>query len=160
MRIQLLLQEFLQDVRYGARLLVRSPGFTLAAVASLAIGIGVTTVLFTNLQSTVFREVPGVADAGNLVRVQRPVPYANLEEFRHSSGQFESLAGFIGPVPFVVSDSGIKSHRIWGHVTTPDYFSVLGVRPLAGRLFGPEEQKAGGPAVTVISAAFADNGEL
>jgi hypothetical protein len=160
MRIQHLLQEFVQDVRYGARLLARSPGFTLAAVASLAIGIGVTTVLFTNLQSTVFREVPGVTGAGQLVRIQRPVPYANIEEFRNSSRQFESLAGFIGPVPFVVSESGNRSERIWGHVATPDYFAVWGVRPLAGRLFGPEEQKAGGPAVTVISAAFADNGEL
>jgi len=157
MRISLLFEEFVQDLRYGARLLVCSPGFTIAAVASLAIGIGVTTVLFTNLQSTVFREVPGVADAEKLVRVQRPVPYANLEQFRDSSGQFESLAGFIGPVPFVVSESGNKSERIWGHVATPDYFSVLGVRPLAGRLFGPEEQKPGGAGVAVISAALANS---
>ena len=136
-------------------MLWRSPGFTLAAVASLAIGIGVTTVLLTNLQSTVFRGVPGVADPGNLVRIQRPVPYPNIEQFLDSSGQFESLAGFIGPVPFVVSESGNRSQRIWGHVATPDYFSVLGVQPLAGRLFGPEEQKPGGAAVAVISAALA-----
>jgi predicted permease len=85
------------------------------------------------------------------------MPYANVEEFRDSSGQFESLAGFIGPVPFVVSESGNASERIWGHVTTPDYFLVLGVRPLAGRLFGPEEQKPGGAGVAVISAALANS---
>jgi putative ABC transport system permease protein len=156
MKIGPLLEEFAQDVRFGARLLARSPGFTLAAVASLAIGIGVTTMLFTNLQSTVFRSVPGVADAGQLVRLQRPVPYANLEQFREKSGQFESLAGFIGPVPFIVAEAGNQPERIWGHIATPDYFSVLRVRPIAGRLFGPEEQRPGGAGVAVISSMLAN----
>jgi macrolide transport system ATP-binding/permease protein len=150
-----LIEEFFQDLRYGARMLKASPGFTLAAMASLGIGIGVTTVLFTNLQSTIFRDIPGVADSGGLVRTQSPVAYSSFENFRDHSGQFESLTGYIGPVPFVLANAGSRSERIWGHVATPEYFSVLRVQPLAGRLFGEEEKRPGGPGVAVISATLA-----
>ncbi len=155
MNAKRLLAEFGQDIRFGARLIGRSPGFTLAATASLAIGIGVSAFLFTNLQSTVFREVPGVRGARELVRLQTPIPYANFEEFRERSSQFESLAAFAGPVPFVAGEPGSRPERLWGHLASPEYFSVLGVQAQAGRLFGRDEQRPGGMGVTVIGARLA-----
>lgn len=144
-------EDLAQDLRYAVRQLLRSPAFTLAAVASLAIGIGVTTVLFTNLQSTILRTLPGVPQTERLVRLQRPQPFENLRHFQQSPQHFESLAGFIGPVPFLFSTPGAKPERIWGHLATPEYFAVLGVRPLAGRLFSPQDPTN----IAVISAKLA-----
>ncbi len=150
-----LLEEFAQDLRFTARQLLRSPAFTLAAIASLAIGIGVTTVLFTNLQSTIFRSLPGVPNTERLVRIQRPLPYENLRHFQQS-GPFASLAGFVGPVPFLISEGNSKPERIWGHIATPGYFEVLGVRPLAGSFFPPSDQTTAAPSIAVISETLAN----
>jgi len=76
-----LVEEVGKDLRFAARVLVRTPGFTLAAVVSLAIGIGVTTFLFTNLQSTVFREIPGVTEAASLGSVTAPITLQHLRAF-------------------------------------------------------------------------------
>ena len=143
--------ELVQDVRFGVRTLARAPSFTLAAVACLAIGIGATSLIFSNLHSTVFRRLPAVSNPDELVRLQSPAPYDDYEEFRDKSGQFASLAAFMGTVPFVVSAPGEEPDRIWGHLATPNYFEVLGVQPARGRLFGPEEAMAGTGQVAVIS---------
>jgi macrolide transport system ATP-binding/permease protein len=143
-----------QDLRFAARLLARSPGFTLAAVACLAIGLGVTTSVYSELQSLVFRDLPAVRGPNELVRSQTPVPYGDWEEFRDHSGAFTSLAAFLGPVPFEIGAAGGEAERVWGHLVTPNYFHTLGVQPLAGRLFGVEEDRAGAASVAVISARF------
>ena len=97
-----------QDTRYGARMLARSPGFTLAAVVCLAIGIGEAA----------------------------PVSLPDYEHFRDDSGQFASLATFMGPVPLVVALGG-QPERVWGHLVTPDYFAVLGVDAAPARRPSP-----------------------
>lgn len=146
-----LLEAFVQDLRFAVRLLARSPGFTVAAVACLTIGIGVTTAMYSNMRSTVFRELPGVRDATGLVRLQTPMPYGNWEEFRTHGNQFSSLAAFMGPVPFELAGEAGEPERLWGHLATPNYFDTLGVRAQAGRVFGPGEQKPGTGRVAVIS---------
>jgi putative ABC transport system permease protein len=130
------LEAFLQDLRFAARLLARSPGFTAAAVACLTIGIGVSTAMYSNMRSTVFRELPGASNPKELVKLHTPMPFGNWEEFRTASGQFTSLAAFLGPVPFEYASDVGKPERLWGHIATPNYFETLGVRALAGRVFG------------------------
>ncbi|MGA2115555.1 MAG: ABC transporter permease [Bryobacteraceae bacterium] len=143
-----------QDLRFGTRLLARSPGFTAASVACLAIGIGVTTSIGSELQSMVFRDLLAVRGPRDLVRSQTPMPYGDWEEFRNRGDAFASLAAFMGPVPFGIAAAGGQSERVWGQLVTPNYFLTLGVEPLVGRLFGVEEDRAGAPAVAVISARY------
>lgn len=143
-----------QDLRFGSRLLARSPGFTGAAVACLAIGIGVTTSVYSEMQSMVFRDLPAVRGPRELVRSQTPMPYGDWEEFRGHSDAFASLAAFMGPVPFEIAPAGGAAERVWGQLATPNYFGTLGVEPLAGRLFGVEDDRAGAASVAVVSARF------
>ncbi|MGA2275260.1 MAG: ADOP family duplicated permease [Bryobacteraceae bacterium] len=143
-----------QDLRFGTRLLARSPGFTAASVACLAIGIGVTASVGSELQSMVFRDLPAVRGPRDLVRSQTPMPYGDWEEFRNRSDAFASLAAFMGPVPFEIAAAGGQAERVWGQLVTPNYFRTLGVEPLAGRLFGVEEDRAGAASVAAISARY------
>jgi predicted permease len=138
-----------QDARYGARALAHSPGFTLAATACLGLGIGIATSAFTQFQASVFRSTPGVDAPESLVSFQVPVSFPDYEHYRDHTGQFQSAAAFLAPVPFVISAYN-RPERIWGHLVTPDYFRVLGVESAAGRLFGPGEAKQSA-AVAVMS---------
>src|ERR1035441_3831689 len=102
---------FWQDLRFAARLLARSPGFTAAAAACLAIGLGVTTSVYSELQSLMFRDLPAVRAPNELVRTQTPMPYGDWEEFRDHSGAFPSVAAFLGPVPFEIGSAGSGAGR-------------------------------------------------
>ncbi len=116
----------LDDLRFGVRMLARSPWFTLAAVVCMGIGIGVATSVFSQMGDMVWRDTPGVSRPETLLRFQIPVSFPEFEEYRDKSGVFQSLAAYAAPVPFVVS-VGSRTERVWGHLVTPDYFSVLGV---------------------------------
>ena len=140
-----------QDLRFAARLLAQAPGFTVAAVACLAIGIGVAASMYSILESLVFRDLPAVSDPQGLWRFQTPMPYDNWTVLRDRGEQFSEIAAFLGPVPLVLGLPGGEPERLWGHLATPNYFSTLGVQPLAGRLFGAEEER-GSPPVVVIGA--------
>ncbi|HXW06906.1 MAG TPA: ADOP family duplicated permease [Vicinamibacterales bacterium] len=137
-----------RDVRYATRLLARSPGFAAASVLCLAIGIGLTAAMYAQIQSTMLRGVPGVADPGGVVRFQQPTAFGNVDELR-SSGQFASLAAYSGPVPVALRSEGHEPERVWGHLATADYFDVLGVRASRGRVFGLEEASPGASAVVI-----------
>ena len=139
-----------QDVRYSARALVRTPGFTLAAAVCLGIGIGLTTSIFTQFRATIFKATPGVDRPDSLVSFQSPVSFPDFENYRDHSGQFESATAFLAPVPFVVSAAGGPPERLWGHLVTPDYFQVLGGRPALGRWISPEDAAAPGSAPVVV----------
>ena len=140
-----------QDTRYAARGLARSPGFLLAAAACLAIGIGLTAAMYGTIQSTVLRPIPGIHDSTELVRLHKPVAFADAEELDDRSDLFASLAAYTGPVPIALRREGHDAERVWAHLTTPDYFDVLGVQSGRGRLFAPDERIAGGGNVAVIS---------
>jgi predicted permease len=145
------LEALLQDLRFAVRQLMHSPGFTLAAVGCLTIGIGVTTAMYSNMRSTVFGGLPGVPESKELVRLQSPMPYGNWEEFRKRGDQFAALAAFLGPAPFELARDSEEPERFWGHLVTPNYFETLGVHALAGRVFGPVEEQPRGARVVVIS---------
>lgn len=129
------LEDAVRDSRYAARLLLRAPGFTLAAVACLAIGTGLATAMYAQVQSTVLADLPGVHDARSLVRLHKPVPFTTYEALRDDTDQFGSLAAYLGPVPLTLAVPGGGTHRVWGHLATPEYFEVLGVTAAGGRVF-------------------------
>ena len=146
-----LIKNLAQDLRFGVRLLTRSPGFTLVAVACLAIGIGISTMVLSSLQSMTLRELPATYRPEELVQLQLPMPYGNYEEFGARDDLFTTLAAYQGTIPFMIEWPDGERERICGHLATPNYFSTLGVQPDEGRLFGPEEERQGASQVVVIS---------
>src|SRR5262245_34264935 len=133
------LESVFQDARYAGRLLLRSPGFTLAAVSMLAIGIGLNTVLFAALDAAVFRPLP-VRDGDRLVRIERwfaseargDIQYAFSEpEFRYLAAQTPALEDLVAVSWIVrVDDDGAERARV--QFVSPNYFSVLGAAPASG----------------------------
>lgn len=137
--------EFKMNVRHGARMLMASPGFTLVAVLSLGFGIGLAATIFAEYQSMVFRPVPAVADPMSLVTTLLPVSEPYYQAFR-DSGEFDTLAGYTPPVPFLVREVS-NTQRVWGQVVTPNYFSVLGAKCESGRLLGGSDGEGNVDAV-------------
>jgi predicted permease len=149
------LAELWQDIRYGLRMLARSPGFTAVALISLSLGICVGTAAFSELNATVLRNLPGVPKPEELVALQVPASYPNYQRYSAKNDLFTSAFAYVAPVPFGVSLGG-GTERTWGHLVTPEYFSTLGVRPEMGRFFDdrpPGLSHFDAPAV-VISHRF------
>ena len=147
----------LQDARYAVRGMRTNPGFTLVTVATLALGIGLCSVLFSVLNAFVLRPAPGVSDASRLVTLEAPVPYPSFETFRNQKGLSAGMAAFIGPAPFGVAVNARadgKPERVFGHLVSPEYFSTLGVEPLLGRFFDPAQESPGAAPTVVVSERF------
>jgi predicted permease len=148
-----------QDIRYGARNLWKSPGFTLVAVVSLAVGIGANTTIFSLVNAALLRPLPQVRDEARLVDVSRTQPdgdsfvqvsYPDYLYFRDHSDAFDGLAAY-SFTPLDMSAGG-EAERVRGMLASANYFDVLGVRPARGRFFLPQESSAPGEAaVAVIS---------
>ncbi len=135
------LGNWLRDLRYGAKMLLRTPGFTLVATLCLGLGIGLATAMVTQFQASVFKAVPGVSAPDDVVAVQAPVAFPLYDDFRAPEGPFSDAAAFVASVPLVLVD-GERHERIWGQIVTLNYFSLLGVGPITGQVFardaGPE----------------------
>jgi putative ABC transport system permease protein len=151
----------LQDIRHGLRILAKSPGFTLVAALTLALGIGANTTIFTMLKSMILRPLPGVRAAEQLVVVvQRTVEghpwtfsYLDYEDLRDRNEVFENLAA-CAPIPLSVR-YGEKAERTWGEVMTGNNFEMLGVHPALGRLLTPNDDRTpGAHPVAVVSYRF------
>src|SRR5208283_364167 len=142
-----------RDVRYGARVLAKSPGFTAAALISLTLGISIATCADSEMNGMILRKLPAVANPDELVGAQAPISYPNYQRFRELRNSFSSTLAYIAPTPFGVSFGG-RTERAWGHLVTPDYFSTLGVRPTLGRVFDRQDEKLGEQPVVVISYRF------
>ncbi|HEX5758631.1 MAG TPA: ABC transporter permease [Thermoanaerobaculia bacterium] len=158
-----LLLDLVHDARHGARALRRDPWFTIAAVASLAVGIGAVTAIFTLVSSLLLRPLPGIAEPDRLVNVFRrevgdpeslggfPLPV--YQELRSASGSFAGLAAYTDR-PMSLTRGG-ESELVAGQIVSGNYFSTLGVRPVRGRFFLPEEERVpGGHPVAVVSHAL------
>ena len=145
-----------QDVRYALRQLRKSPGFTSAAVLMLALGIGANTAIFSMVNAVLLRPLP-YQEADRLVMVWEQNPHrgwfenvvsaANFLDWKKQNDVFTDLAAFESN--FFNLSGGNKPEEIAGERVTTNLFSVLGVRPLRGRLFLPEEEKRGTSAVIV-----------
>jgi predicted permease len=150
------LSEMRRDMAYAVRALIKSPGFALVGIISLGLGMGVTVSVFSTVYAMFFRDLPGAANPKQLVAVN-PVSYPYVEQYREQRGLFTGVAAFQNGVPFNVVFEGsatAKPERVFGHLVSPDYFSVLGVQPQAGRMFSPDVDKPGAAPVVVISDRF------
>ncbi len=148
-----------QDLRYGIRVLAKSRGFTLVAVLTLALGIGANTAIFSVVNSVLLRPLP-YKDADRLVIVweqnphrgwyQNIVSMANFLDWRKQNHVFTDLAA-IDPTPFNLAGGAGEPVEIGGERVTANLFSLLGVQPVRGRAFLPEDDKPGSAPVAVLS---------
>src|SRR5690242_10543775 len=145
-----------RDVRYGLRTLRKNPGFTAVAVLTLALGIGANSTIFSWINSTVLNPIPGVTHTNEYVvvatgeRAQSPLSYRDYIDLRDHNHFFSNLIA-TDPNAMSLTTSG-KPERVWGMLASANYFDALGVRPVLGRGFLPEEDaKPNGAPVVVIS---------
>jgi predicted permease len=124
----------LQDVRYGLRMLARSPGFTLVAVVSLALGIGVNTAVFSLFNAILIRQLPVVRGQERLVWLRAPSSYPNYLDYREQAQSFEGMAAATGTREFSLARGG-EPELVRGEFVTANYFDVLGVGAQTGRVF-------------------------
>jgi hypothetical protein len=141
---------FLQDLRYGIRILLRAPGFTIVAVLVLALGIGANSAVFTIVNALLFRPLNN-GHTQALVGVysrdtKRPdryrgFSYPNYLEIRERSGLFAEL-GALDRTMIGLSEHGV-TRRIFAAITSSNYFTTLGVRVGRGRTFTADEERPG-----------------
>jgi predicted permease len=148
----------LQDVRYGLRMLVKKPTFTIVAVLTLALGVGANTAIFSIVDAVLLRSLP-YRDPDRLVRIFFNEPGVGLRDVRFSKPEMDDLqtrAGVFEDVSPIFEGSenltGTKQpERVEGVNTSFSYFSMLGVIPQIGRLYGPQDFVPGFAPEAVIS---------
>ncbi len=150
----------LLDLRFAFRQLLKSPGFTVVAVLTLALGIGVNTSMFTALQNSLSRTLP-YPEPERLVQVFQTSP-GSPRESHHSApnfldyqrnGDFEAIAA-LNDRPFNLSETGQPAERVRGLQVSADLFRVLGIQPALGRVFTAEEDRPGRNDVVVLDYGF------
>ena len=152
-----------RDVRYGLRLLARTPVVTTVAVVSLALGIGAATSVFTLINALMFRSLP-VRDPGQLVELLSQYPreprmngfwWKFYEHYRDHNHVFSDLIGF-SPARFRLGTGDPDGEVVEGDYVVGHFFSALGVRPVLGRLIEPADDRldAADPAVAVVSWSY------
>jgi hypothetical protein len=143
-RMGMLLETTWQDARYGMRGLARTPGFTVAAVLALALGIGATTAIFSVVDAVLLRPLP-YAEPDRLAvvlhRGTRPVAPANFLDWRREALAFERM----GAAESWGTNLGGEGHpeHVSGLHVTADVLPLLGVPPLMGRVLAPDEDQPG-----------------
>jgi len=150
--------EFVQDVRYGARMLLRTPGFSILAILCLTLGIGTNAAALSWIEGILIRPYPLVAHQDRMVALSGTIrgaersglSYPDLLDFEKNSTLFESF--IVDKITGTTLSAGDRAERSVGGIVSANYFDALGVRPILGRGFRPEEG-AGRNAhpVTVIS---------
>ncbi|HKS80250.1 MAG TPA: ABC transporter permease [Candidatus Acidoferrales bacterium] len=143
-----------QDLRFGLRTLKKSPAFTFIAMLTLALGIGANSTIFSWISSTLLNPIPGARDAHQLVSVAKgevdDFSYLDYRDLREESRSFTGLAAS-KMIPLDLSGTG-HPVRIWGQLVSANFFEVLGVHPVLGRGFLPEDDtKPNGAPYAVIS---------
>src|ERR1700758_317648 len=136
-----------QDARYAFRALRKSPGFTTVAVLTLGLGIGANTAIFSVVESVLLRPLP-YSDPASLVEVwntylpqfpQAPLSAGDFQDFKQAAKSFSQMACYVDiPQGFNLTGNG-EAQRVEARYTTSGFFSMLGVQPVAGRAFTPEE---------------------
>jgi len=176
------LQTLWQDIRYGLRMLAKNPGFTTVAVATLALGIGANTAIFSLVNAVMLEAIP-VRNPQQLVLLRwsahgRPqnsgsssygdcqwshwtdkvsgscsFSYPMFQQIREHARVFRSVGAFAGPAQLDLTGNGTASIAR-GEVVSGDYFQTLGVQAAAGRTIEPSDERPGAEAVAVLSYAY------
>ena len=147
--------QLLQDLRYGLRMLAKSPGFTAIAILTLALGIGANTAIFSVANALLIRPLP-YPDPDRLVIVtnargpnRRPFSYARATFLQEHNRSFSGFAPFVAE-NFNMTGRGDPEQLPAVRVAS-NFFQVLGVGPALGRSFRPEEDRPGGHPAVLIS---------
>ena len=152
------MNNFLQDLRYGLRLLFKNPSFTLIAVLTLALGIGANTAIFSVVNTLLLQSLP-YKDANRLVWIWGTNPKNNIPQesasapdyadWKSLNQSFEEMAAFTRTAVILATDG--EPERLLGGAVSDGFFSVLGAQPKIGRSFLPEEDKPGATRVVILS---------
>src|SRR5262245_52066887 len=146
-----------QDLRYGTRLLLKHPGFTLAAVATLAIGIGANTAIFSIVNAVLLRPFPFpqpdrivivTEDAAGTV-----VSYPNFADWKDDRDIFASTSAVRGDESYNFSGGG-EPERLQGRIVSAGFLSTLKVNPVLGHDFTPDDDRPGATPKVLLSHAF------
>jgi len=152
------MQTLFQDLRYGARMLLKKPGFTLIAILTLALGIGANTAIFSVVNTVLlrplsFREPQRLVKiwAANTKNASAPsnISYPNFVDWRDQNQSFEGLAAHFS-TDYNLTGAG-EPERLSGVRASANLLTVLGVSPVLGRGFLPDEDRPGGNAVAMLS---------
>jgi predicted permease len=153
------METLLQDLRYGFRILVKSPGFTVVAVVTLALGIGANTALFSVINGVLLSPLP-FPEPDQLVTLHENKPnfeggsvsYPNFRDWQKDNHTFSALA--VGRT-YAFSLTGVgEAEQVGGEFISSDFFPVLGVQPVIGRTFAQDEEQVGAGPVALISAGL------
>ncbi|OLD13209.1 MAG: hypothetical protein AUJ01_15440 [Acidobacteria bacterium 13_1_40CM_3_65_5] len=152
---------FLQDLKYGARLLAKAPGFTVIAALSLALGIGANTTIFTLINAVLLNPLP-VEDPSQLVSVWTTdernqggqlgflqLSPMNYKDLRDKNEVFTGLAAHQG-IPLNIAVNGGEPQQVFGEIATGNYFSLLGAKPAIGRTFTTDDDRNPGERLVAV----------
>jgi predicted permease len=154
--------DLLQDVRYAIRVLAKRPAFTAIAIATLALGIGVNSLMFSLVDAVLFRPLP-VHAPGRLLRIETKfdngastgISYPMLRDFREQSQAFTGLAAFDGGNIVLVGTNNEAPDRVSATLVSGNFFPLLGVKPALGRLISEQDDiTPGAHPVLVLSDAY------
>lgn len=173
------LESLVQDLRYGMRMLVKSPVFTLVIILTLALGIGANTAIFTLVNAVMLRSIP-VRDPERLVVAQWSarkearnygtssfgdctnnragtsgcvMSYPMFKALQKQKSVLDDAMGFAGPYQMDLSGNGTAA-IVQGQLVSGSYFETLGVLPVLGRTLLPDDEKAGAPPVAVLNYEY------
>jgi predicted permease len=152
------MEKLWQDIRYSLRQLLRSPGFSLVAILTLAVGIGANTAIFSVVYSVILRPLPypqperimqfGYIDDGEFFAAG--VPFDGFKFIEEQNRVFSKVAGTTGS-GMNLSGAGSAAERVHVSSASADFFNVLGVQPTIGRSFTPEEDSGAGEHVAILA---------
>ena len=152
------LENIWQDLRYGIRMMVKAPGFTVVAVLALALGIGANTAIFSVVNAVLLRPAP-FQNPDRIVLVRQSLPKlgwfdlsasaAEFLDYQEGNAVFSEIAGFTNQS---LNLTGVgEPQRVEAERVSPSLFPLLGVPPLHGRTFSPEEDQPGSNNVVILS---------
>jgi putative ABC transport system permease protein len=154
------LENLASDVRYGLRGLRKNPGFTAVAVLTLTLGIGATSAIFSVVNAVLLRSLPYrhpnrlvslYEDRGRTGFPRKQFTPANYVDCKAQTQIFEDAAAIDADRVYNLTGNGADPERLLGEGVTHNLFSILGTRPLLGRVFSPEEDRPGSEHVVLLS---------
>ena len=153
------METLLRDLRYGFRMLAKSPGFTAIAILTVALGIGANTVLFSVLNGVLLNPL-AYPQSGQLVALygkttgfdHAPIAYLNFLDWQRETQTFSSMAMYRNQDYNFIGTG--EAERLSGYMISADFFSTLGVRPILGRTFRVDDDHPGAAPVVILGGGF------
>ena len=146
-----------EDIRFGVRTMAKNPSFTLVAVVALALGIGANATVFAIINGVLFKGMPFVSDrilylsTRNVNRAQRRVglSYPDFRDWRSQAKSFDAMGAYRFTVANLSDRSGVPARFNVAEISA-NTFSMIGQKPVLGRDFTPDDEKAGAAPVTIL----------